>query len=118
MEPLLIGPERLAATLWRLAATLWPLCVETVNTTHKRLGPAACLVGRSDQARDMRLRCNTVSESRVTRGGPVSWIKAAPILIGRSRMTATCWPLRRGPPTDNLCVGTFRTTRLRMLSDG
>jgi len=33
-------------------------------------------------------------------------------------MTATCWPLRRGPPTDNLCVGTFRTTRLRMLSDG
>ena len=43
----------------------------------------------------------------------MSRIKAAPILVGRSRMTATCWPLRRGPPTDNLCVGTFRTTRLR-----
>ena len=89
------------------------LCVETVNTTHKRLGPAACLLGRFDQARDKRLRCNTVSESRLTRGAPVSRIKAAPILIGRCRMTATCWPLRHGRPTDSLCVGTFRTTRLR-----
>jgi len=113
----LIGTERLAATLRRLVSTLWPVCVETVNSTHKRLGLAACLVGRIDHARDMRLRCNTVSESHLTRGAPVSRVKAAPILIGRCRMTATCWPLRHGPPTDSLCVGTFRTTCLRCRVD-
>ena len=72
----------------------------------------------SDEARDMRLLRNTVNESRVTRGGPVSRIKAAPILIGRARTTPSCWIFRRDPLSGSLCVVTsgFDATRLRVSS--
>jgi len=110
-----------------MAATRWPLCcgpkshgqcVRTVDTNHYCCDPAAFLSGWSDEARDMRLRCNTVNESHVTRGAPVSRIKAAPILIGRAKITASCWPFRLDPPSKSLCVGTSGdTTRLRLSSN-
>jgi len=74
-----------------MAATRWPLCcgptydfqcVRTVDTYQYCCDPADFLARRSYEARDMRLTCNTVNESHVTRGGPVSRIKAAPVLIG------------------------------------